>query len=237
MSAMVYGIGAGPGDPGLLTLRAVEVLRSLSLLVAPRGRAEGGESVALAIVREHVPASCEVVEAHFPMSEDHGERTAAAERVAAMLADVARAGRNAGFVTLGDTMLYSTWGYVLRALGRHHADAAVETVPGVTALSACVARLGEPLAEGRDPVLIWPGEPPADLAPLLAVAPNIVAMKAGRHLPGLTQSAYAAGANVSAVQRCGMPGERVATDARELLGGEVEYFTTAIVHKGVSADE
>lgn len=235
MSHVVYGIGAGPGDPKLLTLRAAEVLRELSLLVAPQA-VESGESVALGIVREQLSGGCEVIEVHFPMSEEHGERSAAAAHAAALLAGAARDGRDAGFVTLGDTMLYSTWGYVLRALRANHPDVTVETVPGVTALSACVAKLGEPLAEGRDAVLIWPSEPPDDLAPLLDVAPNVVAMKAGRHLSGLMRSAQAAGARVSAVQRCGLSRERVAPDASELVDGPTEYFTTAIVRKEVPDD-
>ncbi|MBU4556022.1 MAG: precorrin-2 C(20)-methyltransferase [Actinobacteria bacterium] len=235
MKATVYGIGAGPGDPSLITLKAVTVLSGLSLLVAPQAT-EGGESVALGIVSAHLDPQCEVVEAVFPMAEDVALKMAAATGVAARLANAARAGRNAAFVTLGDTMLYSTWGYVLRALRSDHPDVAVQTVPGVPSLCACAALLGEPLAEGRDALLVWPDAPPADLEPLLAVAPNIVAMKAGRHLEALLGAADAAGADVSAVQRCGLERERVAADARELVGGPVEYFTTAIVRKKVEHD-
>jgi precorrin-2/cobalt-factor-2 C20-methyltransferase len=236
MSGIVYGIGAGPGDPSLLTLKAVEVLERTSLLVAPHAT-EGGESVALGIVSARLPADCEVVEAVFPMSEDAESKMTAAASVADRLSAAAREGRCAAFVTLGDTMLYSTWGYVLRALRRDHPDVAVETVPGVTAFSACTALLGEPLAEGRQAVLIWPDTPPADLSPLLQIAPNVVALKAGRHLGALCQAADAAGASVSAVQRCGLERERVATEASDLLGGAVEYFTTAIVRKKEPADE
>jgi len=230
MSATVYGIGAGPGDPGLLTLKAAEVLGRLSLLVAPQAT-ESRESVALRIVRGHLPADCEVVEAVFPMAEDVAFKMAAARNVAVRLADAARAEHTSAFVTLGDTMLYSTWGYVLRALAENHPDVVVETIPGVTSFCACAAHLGEPLAEGRDALLVWPDSPLEDLAPLLAVAPNIVAMKAGRHLDALLHGAAAAGADVSAVQRCGMARERVAVDASELLDGPVEYFTTAIIRR------
>ncbi|MDP2233123.1 MAG: SAM-dependent methyltransferase, partial [Actinomycetota bacterium] len=151
--------------------------------------------------------------------------------------ETARAGRSAAFVTLGDTMLYSTWGYVLRALRRYHPDVVAETVPGVPAYCACAALLGEPLAEGRDALLVWPDAPPTDLAPLLAVAPNVGALKVGRHLEALLDAAADAGARVSAVQRCGLPRERVATDASDLVGGAVEYFTTTIVRKKEAADE
>lgn len=236
MSGTVYGIGAGPGDPGLLTMRAFEVLRQTSLCVAPQA-SEDGDSVALSIVSAYLPSACEIVRAVFPMSEDSGCNTAAATAAANTLADAARAGRNAAFVTLGDTTLYSTWGQVLNALRRDHPHIAVETVPGVTAFSACMALLGEPLAEGRDPVLIWPGALPEDLTSLLKVAPNIIALKAGRHLGVILEAAAAAGATVSIVQRCGMERERVIADARELPAGPVEYFTTAVVRKKDVSDE
>lgn len=229
-AATVYGIGAGPGDPKLLTLRAAEVLRSAGLVMAPRASV-GHDSVALGIVREHIAAGCEVVEAVFPMSDDGGERSAAARDAADLLAMAARAGIVAVMATLGDAMTYSTWGYVLRELGARHADIAVETVPGITSFAAAAARLGEPLAEGSDPLLVWPGSPPDDLDNLLAIAPNVVALKVGRNLPALVAAARSAGARAAAVRRLGMEGQQTALDAADLLGGPTDYFTTAIVHK------
>lgn len=230
MSGTVYGISAGPGDPSLLTLRAAWVLGEASLVVAPRSHVDAG-SVALTIVAEHLTAGCERVEAVFPMSEDSAEKTAAAAEAAQLLATAARAGGTAAFVTLGDAMLYSTWIYVMRALQAEYPDVAVETVPGVTSVAACAALLGIPLAEGREPLLVWPDAIPDDIGPLLDVAPNIVAMKVGRQLPGLLSAAEKAGARVSAVQRCGMDGERAVADAADLLGEETEYFTTAVVRR------
>lgn len=233
MDARIFGIGAGPGDPSLLTLRATEVLGSATLLVAPRAR-EDAASVALGIVRAQLSDGCTVVEAVFPMSDEAGERTAAAREAARLLAAEASEGGTAVFVTLGDAMLYSTWGYVLRELRARHAEVQVETVPGVTALSAAAARLGRPLAEGAEPLLIWPKELPSDFGDLLGVAPNVVVLKAGRRLEQLVTAASDAGASVSAVRRLGMDREEVAADASELLGGAVDYFTTAIVHREAS---
>ncbi len=226
----VYGVGAGPGDPGLLTVRAAEVLRAATLVIAPRATAEH-DSVALAIVAGYLAPECEVIEAVFPMSDDAGERGAAARDAADALAAAARAGGVAVMVTLGDAMTYSTWGYVLRELAAHHASLPVETVPGITSFSAAAARLGEPLAEGSDPLLVWPATLPADLGALLDVAPNVVALKVGRRLETLLDAAQATGARVAAVRRLGMDGEQVATDASQLLEGPTDYFTTAIVHK------
>lgn len=230
--AGVYGVGVGPGDPGLLTLRAAEVLRAATLLIAPRASAERS-SVALWIVAEFVSPDCEVTEAVFPMSDDHGERSRAAGETAEVLMRCAARGGVAVMVTLGDAMTYSTWGYVLRAAQAActGSQVIIETVPGVTSFAAAAARLGEPLAEGADALLVWPAVVPADVGALLDVAPNVVALKAGRRLASVVDAAGKEGARVSAVQRLGMDGERLAAEASELLGGPEEYFTTAIMHR------
>lgn len=229
----VFGVGVGPGDPGLLTVRAVELLAAADLLIAPRA-SEEHDSVARGIVAGRVSSACEVVEAVFPMSDQAGERSAAARAAADRLAIAARAGQVAVMVTLGDAMTYSTWGYVLRELRAGHADVAVETVPGVTSFAAAAARLGRPLAEGSDPLLVWPGALPDDLGALLEFVPNVVALKVGRRLAALVDAAGETGASVSAVRRLGMQGEVVAEEAVELLGVTPDYFTTALVRKETS---
>ena len=83
------------------------------------------------------------------------------------------------------------------------------TVPGITAMSACAAAAGRPLAEGRDPLLVWPDAPPAVPAALLAIAPNVVFMKAARHLEALAAPPGAsASAAAVAVRRCSLPERR-----------------------------
>jgi precorrin-2/cobalt-factor-2 C20-methyltransferase len=226
----VYGLGVGPGDPGLVTVRTAQVLAAADLVIAPRATSDH-RSAALTIVREHVAEGCEVLEAVFPMTDDAGERSAAARDAADRLAAAARAGRTPAMVTLGDAMTYSTWGYVLRELTARHADVPVVTVAGVTSFAAAAASIGEPLAEGAEPLLVWPAAHPSDIGALLEIAPNVVALKVGRSLGALIDEAHAAGARVAAVRRLGMDGEEVASDAADLLGGRGDYFTTAIVHK------
>lgn len=230
MRTTVYGIGCGPGDPRLLTLRAVELLTSADLIVAPKATAEG-ESVALEIARRYLRPDCAIEKMTFPMSADRTRRSEAARLAADVLADAARAGRLAAMITLGDPMTYSTWGYVARELAAHHDDVACETIPGVTSYSAVAARLGEALAEADEPLLVWPATLPDDLGRMLELAPNVVALKVGKRLDALVEAAEASGATVSAARRIGMDGERIARDAVDLLSDEPDYFTTAIVHK------
>ncbi len=226
--ATIYGIGVGPGDPLLLTLRGAAVLREVGAVLAPRS-AEDRDSLALAIARPHLPADCAVLEAVFPMTEQRAVLEQAWEDAARELIAVAAAGRPAAFLTLGDAMLYSTWSYLLAAVLRLRPDATVVTVPGITAMSACAAAVGQPLAEGRAPLLIWPDEPPASLDALTALAPNIVFMKAARHLDALADAVETLGADAVAVRRCSLPDQAVTRDLRAWEAGR-SYFTTVLVH-------
>jgi precorrin-2/cobalt-factor-2 C20-methyltransferase len=229
MSAAIYGVGVGPGDPALLTVRAAEVLRSAESVMTPAPR-RGGESLALEIARTYLPPTCEVVTGHFPMTEDRDTLRAAWDDAAAMLLRLAAASPPVAFITLGDAMLYSTWSYLLAALRRLAPDVAVETVPGVTAMAACAAAVGRPLAEGREPLLVWPDEPPADAAALLELAPNVVFMKAGRHLEALADLAGESGAEAVAVRRASQARASSTADLRS-WAGDGEYFTTVLMHR------
>jgi len=230
--AVIYGVGVGPGDPGLLTVRAVEVLQHVTAVMTPAPK-RGGESLACDIARMHLPPECAVVHGHFPMTEDPETLRTAWDEAAAELLRLAAAPPVA-FITLGDAMLYSTWSYLLTAIRRLAPDVAVETVPGVTAMAACAAAVGRPLAEGRDPLLVWPDEPPADPAALLDVAPNLVFMKAGRHLDALADLADASGAEAVAVRRASQERGAFTADLRS-WASDREYFTTVLMHREESA--
>jgi len=229
VSGPIFGVGVGPGDPRLLTVRAVEVLRASGAVVAPASRL-GGESLAHSIARPHLLESGAVHAAHFPMTEDRDVLAAAWDDAATTLLRLAAAGSPAAFITLGDAMLYSTWSYVLAALRRLAPRAAVETIPGVTAMAACAAAVGRPLAEGREPLLVWPDAPPDDCGALLELAPNLVFMKAGRHLSALAEAAERAGAEAVAVRRASQVGASTTGDLRE-WSNDREYFTTVLMHR------
>lgn len=225
----IYGIGVGPGDPRLLTLRAVEVLQTVDAVLVPRSR-EDRESLALSIAKPHLPAQCEVLEAVFPMTEARGVLEAAWRHAAERMLERSQAGSAIAFLTLGDAMLYSTWSYLLTAIKALNPGAPLETVPGITAMSACAAAAGSPLAEGRAPLLVWPDAPPADAERLFAVAPNVVFMKASRHLEPLAALADTVNADAVAVRRVTLPEQQVTHDLRS-WAGDGEYFTTVVMHR------
>jgi precorrin-2/cobalt-factor-2 C20-methyltransferase len=150
----LYGLGIGPGAPDLLTLRAVEVLRTVPVVVGPRPR-KGEDSLAARIAKPHLSPSSRLEELLFPMVRDAcALREAwmdAAQQILSWLdeGDVA-------FLTLGDASLYSTWTYLRSAILELAPGQKVETVPGITSFAASAARTQRPLAEGDQALVVVP---------------------------------------------------------------------------------
>lgn len=150
-----YGIGVGPGDPRLLTLRAVEVLRAVDAIfhvAGPRSR----ESISLKIVEsvEGCREKCE--ELVFSMSNNEAVRAASVQRAAARIAEVLREGRSCAFATIGDPLIYSTFSYVQRVLRQLLPTVAIEVVPGITSFQAAAARSGSVLVEDEEVLTVVP---------------------------------------------------------------------------------
>ncbi|PKM66702.1 MAG: precorrin-2 C(20)-methyltransferase [Firmicutes bacterium HGW-Firmicutes-2] len=146
------GIGVGPGDPELLTLKAVKALHQLDILIVPYGRLKG-ESEALKIVEGYLKKDINILPKHFPMVQDEAELSPAIESIAQEIRAFIEQGHHVGFITIGDPMLYSTYIYLLKYL-LHQVP--VMTIPGIASYSAIASGLNRPLAEGNTPLLVYP---------------------------------------------------------------------------------
>lgn len=228
MRGKLYGVGVGPGDPGMLTLRAVRVLREVEVICAPVSK-PGGESSALKVIREEgLTGGKEIMRLVFPMTRDEkilrGYWRKAGENVRRQL----EKGRKVAFVTLGDPTFYSTYLYLLEELE----GVEVETIPGVTSVSACLASRNLALARGDEKVAFLPAaQARGKLRALLGEFDSVVLLKS-KALRGIAGELRALGAEKDAwvFARCGGKGF-VARRLSDLEEEKEEYFSMVLVRR------
>jgi precorrin-2/cobalt-factor-2 C20-methyltransferase len=228
-----YGVGVGPGDPELVTMKAVSVLQSCASVFVPKARTEG-ESVALAIAQRYVRADARVDELVFPMSADRGVLEKSWKQSAEAIAPVLESGADACFLTLGDPFVYSTYIYLLDALQQRLPDLQAVTVPGVTSFCAAAALTQSPLGEGKDLLTIVPtADDLSAVRRALQTGGTVVLMKIGQRLPQILDLLEETGRMQDGVfvARAGLPGERIELDLRKLCGGDPQsgYLSVMII--------
>ena len=151
--AKFYGIGTGPGDSSLLTLKAVDTLKKLDILYTPEPK-KGGESLALSIVKDFLPEDLEIRQRHFPMNFIGEEKIKAWNEIALEIEkEVLDNNKDVGFVTLGDPMIYSTYVYIME---RMKDDIEIETIPGISSFSNIASNHNFPLVMDREALVVTP---------------------------------------------------------------------------------
>ena len=214
MTGELVGVGVGPGDPDLLTVRGVAELRAAARVFVPV-LAAGEPGRAEAVVRTHVKSD-RVERLVFALGDDvtgpqqrrHRHWDAAARRVAEQLGT-----GSAAFATLGDPAVYSTFGYLAATVRELLPGVRVRTVPGITAMQAAAAAAGVSLVEGTERLTLLPlARDTTAVAGAIAAGSSVVAYKAGRRLGALRAVLEAAGALDRAIyaEHLGTPDERVA---------------------------
>lgn len=229
-----YGIGLGPGDPDLLTIKARRLLRKCPVLCLPKGR-QDTEGLALSLLKRIKPAGGqELIALSFPMTTDTGRLEAAWNDAATVIAEKLKEGKDVAFLTEGDPMLYSTFIHVLGPLKRLYPRASVQVVPGVSSITAAAARALTPLVTGNETLLIAPAvNDETYLENLLERADTVVFLKVNRAFDALLAVLERKGlaGNAVLVTRCFMQGENVVSDIGEMKGKKMDYFSLVIVTK------
>lgn len=237
----LYGVGLGPGDPSLMTLRAVEVIAEADVIAYHSAR--HGRSIARAIAAKHIRSHHVEEPLVYPVTTeatDHpgGYKGAIEEfyaEASARLAAHLDAGRTVAVLAEGDPLFYGSYMHMHKRLaGRYD----TEVVPGVTSVSAAAARLGTPLAEGEEVLTILPGTlPEEELTARLASTDAAVVMKLGRTFTKVRESLRSSGRLDEAryVERATMAGERVGQLA-DVEPESVPYFSVAVVPSQVDAE-
>ncbi|BDQ35255.1 precorrin-2 C(20)-methyltransferase [Pseudodesulfovibrio portus] len=228
----LYGIGVGPGDPELITLKAIRALGEVDVVFAAAST-KNDYSTAYGIARPHLKEGAQVIQLGFPMTKDPEELEKAWQANAAIVAEVLDRGEDAAFLTLGDPLTYSTYGYLQRTLLKLAPDTRLRAIPGITSFHAAAASIGLVLAESKESLLITSGvSDPDRLEAQLDVADNAVILKAYKNFEEIrdTLTRLRLADKTVLVSRLGMEGESILTDIKD-APERPHYFSLALVKK------
>jgi precorrin-2/cobalt-factor-2 C20-methyltransferase len=249
-------IGIGPGDPELLTLKALRIIKESPVLCVPKGREEGS-SLALSIVEKAVDIyGKEIIEAHFPMKKtrqcgsaqawkcgrekekafgralDHGLDRKWNETADAILGKL-RTGANVAFLTLGDPTVYSTFFYLYDKLLEMQPGLHIEIIPGVSSINASAARANISLGLGNDKIAVLPANYLDNLRITLETFDTVVLMKVNKVFNEIVRllSEMNMSRKAVCISRAGMEDEMIFNNILEIKQEELNYFSMIIVRK------
>lgn len=225
MKGILYGVGVGPGDPELLTAKAIRLLRECDAIAAPKSA--DGRQTALDIASPYIGQDKSLLLFDMPMTHDKQARNASHDAAADALCALLDEGKTVVFLTLGDPTVYSTYWYVHRRVAAR--GYAAELVPGVPSFCAAAAAMGRALCEDGEMLHIIPASHGREREGL-ALPGSKVLMKAGRGVLRVRDELRESGQLEQAVlvERCGMEGERVICDLDE-LDEPSGYFSIILV--------
>jgi len=229
----LYGVGVGPGAPDLITLRALETLKSVPVLALPRS-SDYGASMAWKIVKPslgEIPGQ-ERLFLTFPMKKDSELLRPAWDKAFAEIGDRLLRGQSVAFVTEGDPSLYSTFIYLSREAPQRWPGVQIEVVPGVSSVHAVAAVTGSPLADGQERIAIIPATYGTDdISRVLKDFDTIVLMKIGPEMPRIIAALEAQNLTHKAVfvSKATMEEQRVVRDLRSIPNLHGDCFGMVIV--------
>jgi precorrin-2/cobalt-factor-2 C20-methyltransferase len=237
----VVGIGVGPGDPELITIKAANTLRAADVICVPKAHADT-PSMALGMIkqvlheRKILPVVLHLV---FPMTKDEQKLNEAWAKNAEIVAARAMKGETVAFITLGDPMFYSTFLCLCQAIKAKFPEVPLEIIPGVTSLTACAAAARLALAEQDEALAVIPAAfNPEQIVELAKNADNLVLMKGVQRVKGLIPVLEKAGfredSTVALVRRSTLPEENVTIGKfADVKDWEIhdDYFSMVIIKK------
>ncbi len=218
----LYGIGVGPGDPELLTIKAAKALENADVVFVPKSKEQA--STALNIAGPHLKVGVVVEELEFPMAKQLDVRQESRRNNAITIQTHLDKGENAVFLTLGDPMLYSTYSYVLEYLDERYERI---TIPGIYSFAAISSLMNLPLTKGNDSLMVLP----AFDAKAFDTANTVVCMKVSAYHKELyaflkEKPEY----DFVMITDAGKPNQVIHRNI-EVLNDNVPYFSTAIIKR------
>ena len=212
MSGILYGLGVGPGDPELLTLKALRLIRENPVIAVPGNDIKA--SVAYQIVKGAYPKldEKELIPVAMPMTKDRAVLEDNHNKAADAVESYLKKGKNVVFLTLGDPTIYSTYLYVHKRILERGYQA--EIVSGITSFCAVAARMNMSLVERSEPLHVIPASYQIEEA--LKLPGTKVLMKAGKQMKYVKEQVKGFGKNAVMIENCGMPDEKIYASADEI---------------------
>lgn len=204
----LYGIGVGPGDKELLTVKAVRTIEKCDVVVAPCAT-EDGESIALETAREYIKEGTEIVVKHFPMGKK--DRVIKAIEAYNFIESRLAEGKNVAFLTIGDPYVYSTYSHLLKHVEEQGFE--VETIPGITSFCAAASLVDRTLVVGNENLVVMPATKVKEITD----EKFIVVMKVYKHEEEVLNTLEEKGFDYVYASRVGREGQVVLTDREEIL--------------------
>lgn len=228
--AKFYGIGVGPGDPELLTLKAAYILNEIDILLIPQTQKDK-KGVAYTIIEPFLKKDVELLYVDFPMVADEEVFMKAGQLAAELIVERVKSGENCAYITLGDPSVYSTYGYIVKALINR---VEIMTIPGITSFCAAAALANRPLVEKDEIFTIIPmnaSDKRIDIA--LEAGDAFAFMKIFKREDKVIQhiQKHRLVQDGILVQRCGFKDARVHKEIVESLEKNNDYLTLVLGRK------
>ena len=227
MQGKLYGVGVGPGDPELLTLKALRLIKENEIIAVP------GKDIRASVAYQIVKGAYEdldkktLIPVAMPMTKDPQVLKANHDKAADQVEDYLREGKNVVFLTLGDTTVYSTYLYVHKRILERGYEA--EIVSGITSFCAVAARLNMGLVEADQPLHVIPATYKAqEMEEILKLPGTKVLMKTGKKMKQVKESIEKSGQKAVMIENCGMPSEKIYRSAEE-IPEDSGYYSLIIV--------
>lgn len=228
-----YGIGVGPGDPELITIKAQRVLSQTPVIFVPK-KGEESTSYAHSIIAGLIRPDQQVVELVFPMLREREHLAQHWQNAVDAIWAHLEKGQDCAFVNLGDPLLYGTFINVIGALRSKCQELEIEVVPGISSITAAAAGALVPLAIDDDRLAIISGRCDDNfIRQALSDFDTVIFMKMYRvfdHLLGILEELNLAQKCIY-IEKCSTKNERIVTDIGKLKGQKLDYFSLLIVRK------
>ncbi len=228
----LFGIGVGPGDPELITVKAVRAIKEADIIFTAAS-SKNPYSLAVEIASPYISETAVTRQLGFPMTKHSDEVEDAWIANAKEISQELKQGKTVAFLTLGDPTTYSTFGYVLKKMKLIMPEADIETIPGITSFHAAAARLNRILVEGEESLLVTSGAYGGEQIRKISGVENVAIVKAYKNIKDINQSLKDAGLYKKsvAVSKCGRAHETIIEDVCDLETRDPDYWTLILASK------